>query len=169
MLSPEKIAELNDRAQKEQDAKINVPKQVKRAQQSDVTKVAKGFQEAVSVKLPLLHGSTDVFKLNALHSRTGYYGMCILVRGDRSMAPEPVVAKTGKISQFFEEVTKKPFMQLLGDLDVWCNTGLKGKFFIFFIMIHSSYLISAGFAQKKKDIQECKTYCRTQLKKELRQ
>ena len=168
-LSPEQIAELNDQAQKMQNAKINVLKQVKCAQQCDVTKVARSFQEAVSAKLTLLHCGTDVFKLNALHSRTGYYGICILVCGDHSMAPEPVVAKTGRIAQFFEEVAKKPFIELLGDLDVWCNSGLKGKFYFTLLIICSPHLLFAGFTQKKKDIQECKKYCQNQLKAELRQ
>ena len=47
-LSEEKIAELKIRAGKEQHTKLNVPKQVKRAQQHDVTKVAQDIQNAVS-------------------------------------------------------------------------------------------------------------------------
>lgn len=50
-LPEEKIAELQLRAQKEQEKKIKVPKQVKRAQQHDVTSVGKNIQLAVSAEL----------------------------------------------------------------------------------------------------------------------
>ena len=75
----------------------------------------------------LLYGSTNVFKLDALHCRTGHYGICILVRGDRSMNANPIVAKTGEIGQFFEDITNKPFLHLLEELDAWCTNGLNGK------------------------------------------
>ena len=54
-LSEEEIAELQLRAQKEQDMKASVPKQVQRAQQHDVTKVAKDIQLAVSAELCRLY------------------------------------------------------------------------------------------------------------------
>ena len=47
-LSPEEIAELKDRAEQVQHEKKYAPKQVKRAQQHDVIKVANSFQQAVS-------------------------------------------------------------------------------------------------------------------------
>ena len=103
-LSPEEVAKLKLQAEKEQDAKKIVPKQAKRAQQQDVNKVASSIQQAVSMIFPL-HGGANLFKLDTLHCRTGYYGICILVRGDRSMKSKPIVAKTGQIGQFFEDVT----------------------------------------------------------------
>jgi hypothetical protein len=48
MLSPEEKAELKHRAEQVQYEKTFVPKQVKRAQQHDVVKVANSFQQAVS-------------------------------------------------------------------------------------------------------------------------
>jgi hypothetical protein len=53
-LSPEEIAELKQRAGQAQHEKIYAPKQVKRAQQHDVDKVADSFQQAVSQKSMLL-------------------------------------------------------------------------------------------------------------------
>lgn len=49
-LSPEEVAELKKRAEEEQQAKVFVPKQTKRAQQHDVANVANSFQEAVSAE-----------------------------------------------------------------------------------------------------------------------
>jgi len=77
----------------------------------------------------LLYGGANVLKLDALHCRTGFYGICMLVRGDRSMNAHPIVAKTGEIDKFFEETTNKTIVNLLEDLDAWCVGGLKGKNF----------------------------------------
>ena len=74
----------------------------------------------------LLHGCANVFKLEALHSCTGHYGIYILVHGDNSLNITPVVSQTGDIGQFFEEVMNKPFLQVLRDLDGWCTNGFKG-------------------------------------------
>jgi hypothetical protein len=52
-LPPEEVDELKHRAKEEQFAKTYVPKQVKRAQQHDVTKVANSIQQAVSEKSAL--------------------------------------------------------------------------------------------------------------------
>ena len=38
-----------------------------------------------------------------------------------------------------------------------------------YILSNSSYLNSTGLAQGKKSIQECKKFCRNQLKLDLRQ
>lgn len=54
-LSPEEIAELKGRAEKEQHAKTFVAKPVKYAQQNDIAKVAKSFQQAVSAKTYALY------------------------------------------------------------------------------------------------------------------
>ena len=54
-LSPEELAELKQQAEKEQHAKEHAPKQVKRAQEHDITSVIKNFQEAVSADCNLLH------------------------------------------------------------------------------------------------------------------
>ena len=57
-LSQEKIAELKHQAEEEQqNKKKKVPKQLKRAQQHDVTTVAKSFQQAVSVELFITQGA----------------------------------------------------------------------------------------------------------------
>jgi len=54
-LSPEELAELKQQAEKEQHAKEHAPKQVKQAQEHDITNVIKNFQEAVSANYTLLH------------------------------------------------------------------------------------------------------------------
>ena len=110
-----------------------MPKQVKRAQEHDVSKVINNFQEAVSAKhLYSITCGTDVFKLDALHCRTGYYGICFIVRGDRSTQASPVVAKTGDIGRYFEDLANKPLLHMLDDLDVWCANGLSGMYFMLF-------------------------------------
>jgi len=43
------------------------------------------------------------------------------------MNANPIVAKTGEIGQFFEDITNKPFLHLLEELDAWCTNGLNGK------------------------------------------
>ena len=53
-LSPEETAELKHRAEQVNHEKTFAPKQVKRAQQHDVIKVANSFQQAVSEKSVLL-------------------------------------------------------------------------------------------------------------------
>jgi len=50
-LPAEKVAELKERAEQLQQAKTNVPKQIKRAQRQDATQVAARFQEAVSATI----------------------------------------------------------------------------------------------------------------------
>lgn len=52
-LSQEEVARLKLQAEKEQDEKKIVPKQVKRAQQQDVNKVGNSIQKAVSVNLSI--------------------------------------------------------------------------------------------------------------------
>ena len=47
-LSPEEIVDLKHRAEEVQHNKVYAPKQVKRAQQNDVIKVANSIQQAVS-------------------------------------------------------------------------------------------------------------------------
>ena len=134
-LSPEEIAVLKHQAEEEQKKKKKkVPKQLKRAQQHDVTKTANSFQEAVSVELLIMQGA-NVSKLDALHCRTGHYGVCILVRGDRSMDSRPVFLTTGNLGDFFEDYTSKPLLGMLEDLDAWCTNGLKGILF-YFILAH---------------------------------
>lgn len=130
-LFTEEIAVLKHQAEEAEHAKTYVPKQVKWAQQLDVSKVANSIQQAVSAKhlQSLLH-CTKIFKLDALHCCTGHYGICILVHGDCSMNTSPIVAKTGEISQFFEDTTNKPFLQLLEELDACCIKGLKGIYFL---------------------------------------
>ena len=49
-LSPEQVAELKHRAEKEQHAKIYAPKQTKRAQKCDVAQVSNSFEQAVSAQ-----------------------------------------------------------------------------------------------------------------------
>jgi len=92
-----------------------------------------------------------VLKLDALHCRTGYHGICFIVRGNRGAHASPVVAKTGDIGRYFEDLVNKPLLHMLDDLDVWCANGL------------------TGLAQAKKRSQDCKKFCRNQLKLELRQ
>ena len=71
-LSQEEIAELKHQAKEEQqNKKKEVPKQVKCAQQHDVTKAANSFQQAVSVELLITQGA-NVSKLDALHCWTGH-------------------------------------------------------------------------------------------------
>ena len=74
----------------------------------------------------LLYGSTNAFKLNTLHCRTGYYGICMIVCGDRSINGNPIIVETGELHQFFEDITSKPILQVVEDLDAWCVNGLKG-------------------------------------------
>lgn len=106
-----------------------------------------------------------IFELDTLHCRTGHYGICIIVRGDRSIKCKPIVAKTGRVAQFFEDVTNRELVQLLEDLDTWIIKGLKG---IFNIFAHLTFhLTCTGFADGKKDTQECKKFCRNQLKSDL--
>ena len=167
-LSQEEIAELKHQAEEEQQNKRNkVPKQLKRAQQHDVTKTAKSFQEAVSVELLIMQGA-NVSKLDALHCRTGHYGVCILVRGDRSINSRPVFLSTGNLGDFFEDYTSKPLQGILEDLDAWCTNGLKGIFILFWLTI-TFHLICIGHAQGKRNVQECKKYIRNQLKMDLRE
>ena len=83
------------------------------------------------------------------------------------MCASPVVAKTGDIGQFFEDLANKPLLQMLDDLDAWCANGLRGIVCYFLMMCHIQ--ISAGMAQAKKRTQDCKKFCRNQLKLELRQ
>jgi hypothetical protein len=78
----------------------------------------------------------------------------------------PIVAKTGELGEFFEDITNKPFLQLLEELDAWCTNGLKGSS----LFRHTIFnLTLTGLAQGKKNIQECKKYCRNKLKLDLRQ
>ena len=167
-LPQEEIAGLQHRAEEKQHNKMYVPKQVKHAQQHDVARVVGSFQKAVSTKISTTCG-TNIFKLEALHSRTGHYGICVIVRGDPSMNADPLVAQTGPVSGFLEEITQKSLGQLTRELDALCSKGLKGFYFILFLVRYKSYLICTGVAENKKSVQECKKYCRNQLKLELRQ
>lgn len=130
-LSQEDIAGLQHRAKEKQYSKTYVPKQVKRAQQHDVARVADSFQKAVSTTLSTTCG-TNIFKLEALHTRTGHYGICVIVRSDPSMNADPFVAQTGPIAGFLEEVTQKSLGQLTRELDALCSKGLKGFYLFYF-------------------------------------
>ena len=81
----------------------------------------------------------NVSKLDALHCRTGHYGVCILARNDRSIHCRPVFVSTGNVnlSEFFEDYTSKPLEDMLEDLDAWCTNGLKGILFYFGLLSHS--------------------------------
>lgn len=168
-LSVQELDELKGRAEIKQHAKEFVPKQTKCAQQHDIIQVANGFQLAVSAgHLDYLRSGANNFKLNALNARTGHFGICILVRSNRSMNADPLVLKTGDIDQFFEDITNKTMLHLVEDLDVWLTTRhLRGKLLDFLFMI-CTYLISTGLATVKKGIQECKKYCRNELRANLR-
>jgi len=52
-LSQEEVAKLKLQAEKEQDTKTIVPKQVKRAQQQDVNQVGSSIQKAVSANFSI--------------------------------------------------------------------------------------------------------------------
>jgi len=82
-----------------------------------------------------LRSGAKFSKLQALHARTGHYGICILVRNNSSINADPIVVQTGRIDEFFEDSTKKPFLQLLEELDAWMTSGLKGKLFSVLLMI----------------------------------
>ena len=175
-LSQEEIAALKHQAEEEQqNKKKKVPKQLKRAQQHDVTKTANSFQEAVSVELLIMQGA-NVSKLDALHVRTGHHGLCILVCGDRSINSRPIFVSSGNgnLGDFFEDYISKPLLGILEDLDAWCTNGLKGILFYFilfyFILFYfGSLLHSIGLAQGKKSVQECKKYVQNHLKLDLRE
>lgn len=152
-LSQEKIAALKHQAEEEQQNKNKkVPKQVKRAQQHSVTRAANGFQQAVSAMLFMIQGA-NVSKLDALHCQTGHYGVCILIRGDKSMDSTPVFVTTGtgNLGEFFEDYTNKPLLGMLEDLDAWCTNGLRGIYFILF----SSQLHSANLYRSCTREKEC--------------
>lgn len=130
-LLPEELAELQQQAEEQQHAKITVPKQTKRAQKLDVTKIANSFQEAVSVcATSQVHCSANLSKLTALHNRTGHFGIVILARSKITINCEPIVLKSGSIDKFFEATTNRSMLTLMQELDAWCVGGLRGKFII---------------------------------------
>ena len=156
-LSPEEIAELKNLAEEEQHAKVYIPKQTMHAQQHDVANVANSFQEAVSVECLNCIVVLIFCKLNALNTCTGHVRICILVCSKSSMNADLIVLKTSGIDQFFKDMTNKSMLTIVGELNAWCTSGLRGNLYLLIISQYIQYyLITTGLATEKKSLQECK-------------
>jgi len=54
----------------------------------------------------------------------------MIVHGDSAINGNPIIVQTGELHKFFEDMTSKPILQVVEDLDGWCVNGLKGILFI---------------------------------------
>ena len=54
----------------------------------------------------------------------------MIVCGDSAIDGNPIIVQTGELHKFFKDMTCKPILQVVEDLEAWCVNGLKGNFFI---------------------------------------